>query len=370
MTAKAAAEPTVRAEPAPAPATDVPIDLDGIMIPDGVRFRRWRGLDADLPAMWATSDAARVADGELERSSYEGTAAYYRHFERCDLDRDLVLAEVDGRVVGYARVEWNDTNDGERWYEGVGIVHPDVRGRGIGSALLVWTERRRLEIARDHAAAGDPLHRARWLTTFLFDGDRGGRRLLTSAGYEPFRRFATMSRPTLEGIESHGLPAGIEIRPVPRDLEVMRRVFRADNEAFRDHFGWTDDSDERFAEFVEDPTVDPDLWIVAFDGDEVAGGILNGIHQVPGGAPEGWLDSVFVRRPWRRQGLARALIARSLELLRSRGLTAASLGVDLANTNQALGLYESCGFRAVSGAAAYRKPLPPSLDGPPEEDPR
>ncbi len=358
------------AESAAAAATGGPIDLEGIQLPDGVRFRRWRGLDADLPAMWAASDAARVADGELDRSSYEGTVAYYRHLERCDLERDLVLADLDGRVVGYARVEWNDTTDGERWYEGVGIVHPDVRGRGIGSALLVWTERRRLEIARDHAAAPNWVDRPRWLTTFLFDGDTGGRRLLTSAGYEPFRRFATMSRPTLEAIEPHELPAGIEIRPVPRDLDLMRRVFRADNEAFRDHFGWTDDSDERFAEFVEDPTVDPDLWIVAFDGDEIAGGILNGIHQVPGGDPEGWLDSVFVRRPWRRRGLARALIARSLELLRSRGLTAAALGVDLANPNQALGLYESCGFRAVSGATAYRKPLPPSLGGPPEEDPR
>ena len=53
-----------------------------------------------------------------------------------------------------------------------------------------------------------------------------------------------------------------------------------------------------------------------------------------------------------------ALIARSLVLLRDHGLNAAALGVDLANPNQALALYESCGFRVRSSSTAYRKPLP------------
>jgi ribosomal protein S18 acetylase RimI-like enzyme len=67
---------------------------------------------------------------------------------------------------------------------------------------------------------------------------------------------------------------------------------------------------------------------------------------------------VFTRRPWRQRGLARALIARSLELLRDRGVASASLGVDATNPNQALHLYESCGFRVVSSSTAYRKPVP------------
>ena len=344
------------------------IDASGIGLPEGVSLRRWHGLDADLPAMWALADAAKVADGEVDRQSYDGMATYYRHLERSDPARDLVLAEIEGRVVAYARVMWNDSNDGERWYEGVCNVHPAVRGRGIGRALLAWSERRRLEMIRAQAAAGVAGDRPRWLTTFLFDGDSGGRELLVEQGYEPFRRFASMRRPDLEAIESHPLPAGLEIRPIRRDAEAMRRVFDADIEAFLDHFGSSEGGDESFAEFLEDPDVDPELWVVAFDGDEVAGGVLNGIHQVPGGGREGWLDSVFVRRPWRRRGLARALIARSLELLRARGLRSASLGVDLTNPHQALALYESCGFGAVSGATAYRKPLPPWLGGAAEED--
>lgn len=162
---------------------------------DGMSFRLSTDLEADLPGLWAAQDAARVADGEVERSSLEGMSAYYRHLERFDRQRDLLLAlaDNDGRLVGYTRVEWNDSNDGERWYEAVGIVHPDWRGRGIGARFLTWSEQRRIEIAGEHAAAGEATDRTRALTTFLFDGDVGGRDLLDRAGYVPFRRFASMN---------------------------------------------------------------------------------------------------------------------------------------------------------------------------------
>ncbi|HET7704418.1 MAG TPA: GNAT family N-acetyltransferase [Candidatus Limnocylindrales bacterium] len=335
-----------------------------------VRLRPTPDLGAEIPALWAVQDAARVADGEIERNSLQGFTTYYSHLERCDPARDLIVAEADGQVVAYARVEWNDSNDGERWYEGTCHVHPDWRRRGLGSRLLAWTEVRRWEIAADHEAAGEAPDRARAFTTFLLDGDRGGATLLTRAGYVPFRRFASMRRTGLSDLPAHPLPDGIEIRPVTRDRAAMRQVFDADVEAFRDHFGWTESSDEKFEEFIGYDNVDPAHWVVAFDGDEVAGASLNGIHTDADGGRTGWLDSIFTRRPWRKRGLARALIARSLALLRDQGFDEAYLGVDLANANQALALYESCGFAVLSGATAYRKPVPatpfaPSTD--PEE---
>ena len=98
-----------------ATAHGAPISHAGVSLPDGARLRHWRGLDADLPAMWALADAARVADGELERQSYEAMATYYRHLERSDPARDLAIVEIDGGVAAYARVMWNDSNDGDRW---------------------------------------------------------------------------------------------------------------------------------------------------------------------------------------------------------------------------------------------------------------
>jgi ribosomal protein S18 acetylase RimI-like enzyme len=64
---------------------------------------------------------------------------------------------------------------------------------------------------------------------------------------------------------------------------------------------------------------------------------------------------VFTRRPWRRRGLATALIARSLVVLRERGMTSAALGVDAANASGALGLYEGLGFAVDTRASAWRK---------------
>ncbi len=339
-------------------------DLDPARLGEvaGVTFRLCTDLEADLPSLWAVQDASRAGDGELERNSLEGMSAYYRHLERCDPLRDLVVAEADGRMVGYTRVEWNDSNDGERWYEAIRIVDPAWRGRGIGARFLAWSETRRMGIAAEHAAAGEGLERVRALTTFTFDGDRGGRDLLERTGYVPHRRFASMRRPDLDDLPTAALPDGLEIRPIARETAALRQVFDADIEAFRDHFGVSEGTDERFAAFVEEPETDPDLWLVAFDRDEVAGAVLNGIHVSPVGERSGWLDSIFTRRPWRRRGLARALIARSLVLLRDRGMTSASLGVDLKNPNQAPALYESCGFRVAPGPPRSDEGGDPMID--------
>jgi ribosomal protein S18 acetylase RimI-like enzyme len=66
---------------------------------------------------------------------------------------------------------------------------------------------------------------------------------------------------------------------------------------------------------------------------------------------------VSVRRPWRRRGLASALIAESLRVLKDRGMTEGALGVDAENPMGALGVYEANGFRVHRKGLNYRRPL-------------
>ena len=73
------------------------------------------------------------------------------------------------------------------------------------------------------------------------------------------------------------------------------------------------------------------------------------------GRKRGWLDGVFVRRPWRRRGLASALVARALVRLREAGMEEAMLGVDSENPSGALGLYERAGFQVHRRSRAYRR---------------
>jgi ribosomal protein S18 acetylase RimI-like enzyme len=232
-------------------------------------------------------------------------------------------------------------------------VDPAYRGLGIGRAMLRHHESRLREIAAGH----DP-KRSKWLATWTPDGAVAGQRLLRAEGYEPARYFFEMTRDLRVEIPEAPLPTGLEIRPVR--TEDHRRIYDANVEAFRDHWGAIEKGPEDFARQFEDPDLDTSLWRVAWDGEEVAGVVVNVILDAENevlGLRRGWLDQVSVRRPWRRRGLARALIASSLAAFRDRRMIQAVLGVDAENPTGALGLYEGMGFVVAKRATAFRKPL-------------
>lgn len=331
--------------------TDHPRSLG---LPVGLRLRPYAG-EADVPAIVDIINAENAADGIPERRSIGETAADYRYpSDSRDARRDVTVAEFDGRPVAMATREWVDTTDGElREYRVGGHVHPEWRRRGIGSALLAHNERSSRELAATHTTP-----RPRGYGAFTGNSQAGAIALLESNGYTQVRWFFDMVRPTLEEVPDVPLPEGLEARPLTPDL--YDAVWKADAEAFRDHWGGFDDSPQAFQRFLDMPEFDPRLWIIAFDGDQIAGGVLNTIYPEENeglGVKRGWLDSVFTRRPWRRRGLARALIARSLAALRERGMTSAILGVDADNPTGALGLYEGIGFAVESRYTAWRKPM-------------
>ncbi|MEO7839907.1 MAG: GNAT family N-acetyltransferase [Anaerolineales bacterium] len=70
-----------------------------------------------------------------------------------------------------------------------------------------------------------------------------------------------------------------------------------------------------------------------------------------------WTEAISVRLPFRRRGLARALIAQSLRVQKQAGMTESALGVDSENLSGATKIYEACGFRVVKTETIYKKPL-------------
>ena len=62
-----------------------------------------------------------------------------------------------------------------------------------------------------------------------------------------------------------------------------------------------------------------------------------------------------IRRPWRRLGLASALIVETLRMLKAGGNDEAMLGVHGENPTGALSLYEKVGFRVHRRWAMWRK---------------
>jgi mycothiol synthase len=321
----------------------------------GLAIRRYRG-EADIPEMVRVANAELETDASTMRRTVEASAAEYRHAsEQFDPASDLHLAEVDGVLVGYGEVGWVDTTDGLREYRTGGCVDPAWRRRGIGRALL------RANAARLRAiAAGHDTDRSRVLGLWTNSTAAGAIALAESEGFAPARWFFEMERPAIDRDlpEVPPMPDGLEVRPFGR--ERAWQLWEADVEAFQDHWGGFDASEPSFRRWMERPEWNPELFVVAWDGAEIAGAVINSIYPEENeamGLKRGWLDSVFTRRRWRKRGLARALIARSLHLLAAQGLTAAALGVDADNPSGALGLYESFGFRVIHRGQAWRKPM-------------
>jgi mycothiol synthase len=323
-------------------------------LPLGVTLRPFAG-EADLPAFVNIFRAANEADRLDERTSLEALRNWAAHpSESFNSGRDLVVASVDGEPVAYGWTMWVDTSDGIRDYATRGHVHPDWRRRGIGTAILQHNEAHLRELAAAHET-----DRPRFYASFTSERRPGGIALLTRNGYEPVRYFFDMVRRTLDDIALPDLPEGIEIRPVA-GRQQLRQLFDADVEAFTDHWGGFDSSDAAFEGWFTDPDYDHALFVVAWDGDEIAGGVTNVISEHENeelGRQRGLLDSVFVRRPWRGRGLGAALVGRSLQLLRDHGMESAWLGVDADNPTGALRLYEKAGFEVDVRGTGYRKPM-------------
>lgn len=321
--------------------------------PPGLRLRDYAG-ESDVPAIVRVMNAEAAAFEIEEVWPEEGLRSWFAHpTDQFDPARDVVVGELDGEVVATGRLEWVDTRDGRhREFRHWGSVDPRHVGRGIGTVLL-----RELEARARALSAARPTEREPVLMSFAAAG-RPSERFLAANGYETVRWFFDMVRPTLDEIDVPPMPDGLELRPVSRDQH--EAIWRANREAFRDHWGGSDESLDVLQRILDDPDTDTSLWLIAWDGDEIAGGVWNEIRPTENeslGLRRGWLGSVFTRRPWRRRGLAGALIGRSLEALRDRGMTSAILGVDADNPTGALGLYEAAGFRVHDRFLAMRKPM-------------
>jgi ribosomal protein S18 acetylase RimI-like enzyme len=333
---------------------DTIILTDAPAVP-GLVFRHFRGK-SDYPHMAAVIGASADADGIERADSAEDIAAAYAHLSNSDPARDMIFAEIDGEVASYGRGWWQEEPDGPYIYGLVGFLAPAWRRMGIGRAMLRWLEARLREVAADH-----PQQRPKFFQAFTDLSAVGLVALLESEGYAPVRYGHEMVRPSLDDIPDFPLPDGLVVRPALP--EHYRAIWEADFEAFRDHWGYTSPTEKDYQAWVNNKAFfQPEMWQIAWDTatNEVAGQVKAFIHRDENekyNRRRGYTEGISVRRPYRRRGLARALIARSLRDQRDRGMTESALGVDSENQTGATRVYEDCGFRAVKRSAIYRKPF-------------
>jgi mycothiol synthase len=299
--------------------------------PAGVAFRPLAASEfAAVAALLAADEAhgtgrpSRLAAADL-RSWLAGV----------DLAVDTWVFAEDGRPLAFG---WHETHPQLAF--AAGVVHPEARGRGLGTALVETAERRAAE------AGSKRLHYG------VLAADAGAPALLTAHGFREVRRFYELA------IELDGPPPP----PSLADGLVLdifteadaRPFFDAVNEAFQDH--WEHHSrpfDEWWALQRSSPDFDPTLWFVVRDGNELAAVVRNEPNRNGGG----YVAVIGVRRAWRGRGLGRALLLRSFGEFHHRGVNRITLGVDAENPTGATQLYESVGMTPELEQVVFEKAL-------------
>lgn len=321
----------------------------------GLGFRRFQG-DSDFPLMVPVANACFAADNTEIVRAVDETRKSYSELVNCDPYDDMILAEMDGELIGYVRGWWWVELAGPIIYCHLGFVVPAWRRKGIGRAMLHWMQGRQRAIASASPSAAEHLFQVS-PTQY----EVGLTALLHSEGFKPTRYFFSMVRPHLDDIEEFALPAGTELRPVLP--EHYRAVWDASRAAFAQHWGMAQDTPDAYGTWLKQEEIfQPHLWQVAWDraSNQIVGQIRTYIHAAHNRNFQrlrGWTEFVSVHKDWRNRGLARALVSHSLRAQRDAGMAESALGVDSENATGATRVYGTCGFQVVKTNTVYRKPM-------------
>ncbi len=308
----------------------------------------WRPYEAsDAPAVTELVNLVAVhaggRPGFTTRELADLVAALVR-----DLASDSTLVSTaDGTLVG-AGFTTTPPTGGFRVHV-TGGVHPHWRGRGIGRRLL----RRHLDrAAAIHRETAPGIPWEAHLRTPADDEDAA--RLFRRFGLTPARYWFEMNAPVGPSAAARPaveVPAGLRVEPYSAEFDAAVHAAHMDafsaNWAFqhRDRAGW-------FATTVRSAIFRPDLSVLAFEEGSYAlvGYALSYDHADVGRI---YVGHVGVVRPWRRRGLAAALLARVLDAAAADGQLTVGLSVDADSPTGAVGVYTRAGFAVESRTVTH-----------------
>ena len=317
------------------------------MMPEGYT---WRPLGmGDVEAVYELEALGEAfADGEVEIALSDVEADWgMPDFDPATM---TVGAFRDGVLAAYAQVFKGRAE---------ALVHPDHRGRGVGSALLDFT----WGVAR---AEG----RERVGQT-ISEHEHDAEALFRAHGYERAHtswilRIDLADRPPVPA-----LPEGYRFRDYRPGVD-DHRVFEVIDTAFEEWRG-TGSVSMGFDNWVasELGRARPELVVVILYQDRIVGTAI-GIDYGP--QNEGWVEQVAVENAHRGRGLGRALLEESARRFWELGRR--QVGVSTDSRTGALSLYEHVGMSVRRTYTRWTKVLGPAAPSaaaaadPPATDPR
>jgi ribosomal protein S18 acetylase RimI-like enzyme len=270
-----------------------------------------------------------------------------------DLERNTrMVIKPDGRLIGYAIVDV-DTTPELMYFDA--YLHPDEWEHDSTTEpyLLNWI----IERARENIAVVPSDVRV-VLRGYTHSKDAHYKHQLEAAGLALIRHSFRMRIDLAETPVRAELPDGFTLRIADPDDD-WRPVLECIRDAWRDHYGYVERPFEAhyktWRAFWE-PYRERRVWLLAMDGDVIAGVCLCETHQ--NDDPSfGWVSTLAVRRAYRRRGLGEALLKNGFSELYDRGIRRVGLGVDASSLTGAVALYERAGMRVETRYDLYEMEL-------------
>ena len=323
--------------------------------------------ERDYPLLLELNRSSREADdagysgagysgagtGDPDSITLEAIAHVLANMDGVSAQQGVIIAAHAGEAIGYSRLGWYSSRPQTRLYYQISFLRSEKRF--LWPALIAENERRLREIAAEHAPVTE-----RYFQAWASDYQSEWKNALEEMDYQVVRRFNNMLHP-LDVVPSQPLPTGLEIRPVlPEHMRQLWEAQREFNAGLFENMA-EDWLEEKYPAWLANPENQRTFWQVAWDGDRMAGMMLARLDEADAERPDdgrhGHTEHIYVRPQWRGRGLASALIAYSLQLLKAQGATEVELGVDAENESAAFRLYERLGYRTFSVDTWHRKYL-------------
>jgi len=267
-----------------------------------------------------------------------------RHSFEQDTESLWALAYLDGAPAGIGVGRPSSLTGAD--YAAARVL-PELRGRGVGSALLA-------AIAK-HARA----HGATELWGRIRADDEATLAFAERRGFREVGRERDVLLDLSKVPEADAdLPSGITLVTFAERPDLIRAVFAVDTEVSVDvpTHGTNEPMtyEDWSRENLEGPGAFPEGCVIALEGDEVVG--YTALRRYGAGSPDAENRLTAVRRPWRRRGIASALKRAQIEAARAAGIETISttndeLNVGMRGVNERLGYEPKPERVVVSGPA-------------------
>ena len=316
----------------------------------------WRAAsNADIPKILQLVNAANKLDDPARVLVADDVNGPFTGSDAQPNSNTVIALDPTGQAVAYAAASPPEIQKLAAVVEGSGVVHPQRRGQGIGTALLNWQDARARQMLANQSE-----DLPGWLGTIAPESAPATRALLEKNGFAEKRCWLEMQRDLSDEIPDPAVPSNIQIT-TPENLSEETRL--AYNDSFQSHWGSAPDTPESWRNREQRADYRPDLSFVAVaespeGAPEVTGLVISRV------SPEKWearggsfayIHLMGVRSSWRGKGIATALLVHSMQAFRSAGLERAELNVDADSPTGAVSVYENLGFRAAYRHSTYVK---------------